>query len=81
MALSAEGCGHRPPEPSLERRYQLYPKATWLFYLVAILDWYSRKVLAWRLSDSMDADLCVEALKEPLTKHGKLGSFNTDQGS
>ena len=40
-------------------------------YLVAIMDWHSRKVLAWRLSNSMDADFCVEALKEALTRHGK----------
>ena len=50
-------------------------------YLVAIMDWHSRKVLAWRLSNSMDADFCVEALKEALTKHGKPEIFNTDQGS
>ena len=46
-------------------------------YLVAIMDWYSRKVLAWRLSNSMDADFCVEALKEALAKHGKPEIFNT----
>ena len=50
-------------------------------YLVAIMDWYSRKVLAWRLSNSMDADVCVEALKEALAKHGKPEIFNSDQGS
>ena len=50
-------------------------------YLVAILDWYSRKVLAWRLSNSMDADFCVKALKEALAKYGRPEIFNTDQGS
>ena len=50
-------------------------------YLVAIMDWHSRKVLAWRLSNSMDADFCVEALKEALAKHGKPDIFNSDQGS
>ena len=50
-------------------------------YLVAIIDWYSRKVLAWRLSNSMDADFCVEALKEALAKHGKPETFNTDKGN
>ena len=50
-------------------------------YLVAIMDWHSRKGLAWRLSNSMDADFCVEALKEALAKHGKPEIFNTDQGS
>jgi putative transposase len=50
-------------------------------YLVAIMDWYSRKVLAWRLSNTMDADFCIEALKEALAKHGTPEIFNTDQGS
>lgn len=50
-------------------------------YLVAIMDWYSRKVLAWRLSNTMDAEFCVEALKEALATHGTPETFNTDQGS
>ena len=45
------------------------------------MDWYSRKVLAWRLSNSMDAEFCVEALKEALATHGTPQIFNTDQGS
>lgn len=48
-------------------------------YLVAIVDWFSRKVLAWRASISMDASFCVEALEEALTRYGKLGISNTDQ--
>jgi putative transposase len=47
-------------------------------YLVAIMDWHSRKVLAWRLSNSMDAAFCVEALKEALANHGTPEIFNTD---
>lgn len=50
-------------------------------YLVAVMDWASRKVLSWRLSNTLDADFCVEALKEALSKYGKPGIFNTDQGS
>ena len=50
-------------------------------YLVAIMDWASRKVLAWRLSNTMDADFCVEALEEALARFGKPEIFNTDQGS
>lgn len=50
-------------------------------YLVTIMDWHSRKVLSWRLSNSMDADFCVEALKEPIAKHGTPEIFNSDQGS
>ena len=50
-------------------------------YLVAIMDWYSRKVLSWRLSNSLDADFCVKALNEAMAKYGKPEIFNTDQGS
>jgi len=49
-------------------------------YLVVIMDWYSRYVLAWRLSNTLDADFCVEALEEALSK-GRPDVFNTDQGS
>jgi putative transposase len=49
-------------------------------YLVTIMDWYSRYVLAWRLSNSLDADFCVEALEEALRK-GRPDVFNTDQGA
>ncbi len=50
-------------------------------YLVAIMDWATRHVLAWRLSNTMDACFCVEALNEALSKYGKPEIFNTDQGS
>jgi putative transposase len=50
-------------------------------YLVAIIDWYSRRVLAWRLSNSMDASFCVDCLEEALLAHGRPQIFNTDQGS
>ena len=50
-------------------------------YLVAIMDWYSRKVLSWRISNSMDAPFCVECLEDALRMHGKPEIFNTDQGS
>ncbi len=50
-------------------------------YLVAIMDWHSRKVLSWRLSNSMDASFCVEALNEALARYGKPQIMNTDQGS
>ena len=49
-------------------------------YLVAIIDWYSRYVLSWRLSISLSNDFCVEALNEALQKYGKPHIFNTDQG-
>ena len=50
-------------------------------YLVAIMDWHSRKVLAWRLSNTMEADFCVSALEDALAKYGRPDIFNTDQGS
>jgi putative transposase len=50
-------------------------------YLVAIMDWATRHVLAWRLSNTMDAQFCVEALNEALTRYGRPEIFNTDQGS
>ncbi len=50
-------------------------------YLVAIMDWSSRKVLAWRLSNNMDAGFCVEALKEAIAKYGKPEIMNSEQGS
>ena len=51
------------------------------FYLVAVMDWHSRKVLSWRLSNTMDTSFCIEALEEALKKYGKPEIFNTDQGS
>ena len=50
-------------------------------YLVAIMDWATRHVLSWRLSNTMDARFCVDALNEALARYGKPGIFNTDQGS
>jgi putative transposase len=50
-------------------------------YLVAVIDWASRAVLAWRLSNTIDASFCVAALEEALAKYGKPEIFNTDQGS
>lgn len=47
-------------------------------YLVAIMDWFSRKVLTWRLSNTMDADFCVAALEEAIAHHGRPDIFNTD---
>jgi len=57
------------------------PMRKGFLYLVVVMDWYSRKVLSWRLSNTLDADFCVEALREALTRYGKPTIFNTDQGS
>ena len=56
------------------------PMARGFLYLVAIIDWYSRYVLSWRLSNTLEADFCVEALEEALQK-GRPDTFNTDQGA
>jgi putative transposase len=56
------------------------PMARGFLYLVAIIDWYSRYVLSWRLSNTMDAGFCVDVLGEALGK-GRPGIFNTDQGA
>ena len=57
------------------------PMARGFVYLAAVVDWFSRRVLAWRLSITMEAAFCIEALEEALAKHGNPGIFNTDQGS
>ena len=57
------------------------PMARGFVYLAAVVDWYSRRVLAWRLSITMEAGFCVEALEEALARHDKPSIFNTDQGS
>jgi putative transposase len=57
------------------------PMARGFVYLAVVLDWYSRRVLSWRVSITMEATFCVETLEEALAKHGKPEIFNTDQGS
>lgn len=57
------------------------PMRRGFLYLVAVMDWYSRRVLAWRLSNTMDTDFCIEALEEAMSRFGRPTIFNTDQGS
>src|SRR6516165_4786718 len=57
------------------------PMQQGFFYLVAIIDWASRRVLSWRLLNTLAAGFCVEALSEALARFGKPGIFNTDQGA
>lgn len=57
------------------------PMRRGFLYLVAIMDWYSRRVLSWRLSNTMETDFCIEALEEALSRFGRPAIFNTDQGS
>jgi putative transposase len=57
------------------------PMARGFVYLCAVMDWFARRILAWRLSNTMEAEFCVEVLEEALAKHGKPEIFNSDQGS
>ena len=57
------------------------PMARGFIYLAAALDWFTRRVLAWRVSITLEADFCIEAVEEALAKHGTPEIFNTDQGS
>lgn len=57
------------------------PMKTGFLYLVAIMDWYSRRVLSWRLSNTLDSTFCVDAVEEALSRFGQPTIFNTDQGS
>ncbi len=57
------------------------PMAKGFMYLVAIMDWHSRRVLSWRVSNTLDTDFCIEVLEEALQRFGSPGIFNTDQGS
>ncbi len=53
------------------------PMARSFVYLIAIVDWFSRRVLSWRLSITLETDFCIEALEEALTRFGALEIFNT----
>ena len=73
---------------SIERVNQVWcsdvtyiPMAKGFLYLVVIMDWVSRAVLAWRLSNTLGAEFCVEALEQALSQYGRPEIFNTDQGS
>jgi putative transposase len=57
------------------------PMAHGFLYLVAILDWTSRRVLAWRVSNTLESRFCVEALEDALSRYGQPEIFNTDQGA
>jgi putative transposase len=57
------------------------PMACGFVYLCAVMDWFARRILAWRLSITMEADFCVEALEEALVRYDRPQIFNTDQGS
>jgi putative transposase len=56
------------------------PMAKGFVYLVAVMDWFSRRVLAWRVSITLETEFCVEALRDAMNRHGRPEIFNTDQG-
>jgi putative transposase len=73
---------------SIERANQVWatdicyiPMAKGFMYLMAIMDWHSRRVLSWRVSNTLDTDFCIEALEEALQRFGTPEIFNTDQGA
>jgi putative transposase len=73
---------------SIERPNQVWaadityiPMSRGFMFLVAVMDWHSRKILSWRLSNTMEADFCVEALQEAIKRYGCPEIFNTDQGA
>jgi putative transposase len=57
------------------------PMRRGFLYLVAVMDWWTRKVLSWRVSNTMDVGFCIEALEDALARHGRPEIFNSDQGS
>ena len=71
----------RPKAKLLRPTHPYIPMASGFLYLVAVIDWASRAVLAWRLSNTMDSGFCVEALEDALRRYGKPKIFNTDQGA
>jgi putative transposase len=70
----------RPPRRAWPTQPYI-PIARGFVYLVAVIDWFSRKVLSWRLSNSLTADFRVDALEEAIARFGQPEIFNTDQGS
>jgi transposase InsO family protein len=71
----------RPEVKFLRPTHPYIPMARGFVYLAVVLDWFSRRVLSWRLSITMEAAFCVETLDDALARHGKPDIFNTDQGS
>ena len=74
------GAGDRPAQPGLGHGHHLHPDGAGFVYLAAVVDWFTRRVLAWRLSITLEAAFCIEAWRRPCP-HGRPEIFNTDQGS
>lgn len=80
-SLFAARHGDRPAQPSLVRDIIFIPMRPGFMCLVAVMDWHSRRVLSWRLSNTAEADFCVAALEDAISEHGTPDIFNTDQGA
>ena len=80
-AVCAERCTYGSGRRSAFALLTPLPIGRGFLYLVAVSDWASRAVLAWRLSNTMDVSFCVSALEEALARFGRPEIFNTDQGS
>ena len=68
----------RPKVKFLRPTHPYIPMAHGFVYLIAVVDWFSRRVLAWRLSITMEVGFCIEALEEALARHGRPDILNTD---
>ena len=81
LSVSAAQCAVTRPNQVWAMDITYIPMARGFVYLAAVVDWFSRRVLAWRLSITMEAAFCIEAVEEALARHGKPEIFNTDQGT
>src|SRR5436305_13835391 len=81
LSVPAARARDRAGQSSVVSDVTYIPMAKGFLYLVVIMDWVSRAVLAWRVSNTLGADFCVEALEEALLRYGRPEIFNTDQGS
>ena len=80
LPVFAAGCGGRAAGPGVVERHHVRADADGFMYLMAVIDWYSRYVLSWRLSNTLDGAFCLEALEEALSRR-RPEIFNTDQGA
>ena len=71
----------RLPADSAAQKAVMIGRVRGFVYLAAVIDWFTRRVLAWRVSITMEVDFCIEAVEEAMARHGKPDVFNADQGS
>ena len=80
-AVCAERCTYGSGRRSASALLTPLPMARGFVYLCAVVDWFSRRVLSWKLSITLETAFCIEAVEEALSRYGKPEIFNTDQGS